>query len=226
MYNYKINVAIDGPAGAGKSTIARLVANSLKYIYVDTGAMYRAVTLKAMQANLKSHQHDEIASLAANLEIVMVPRKEGQQILANGVDITEAIRSQDVNQEVSKIARIEKVRKLLVTKQQNIAASKGVVMDGRDIATHVLPNADVKVYLTASVEERALRRFNEMKDHSVTLEQLEKEITLRDETDKQREISPLVVAEGAVVIDCTHMSISEVVDTILNLCRTKLNREQ
>jgi cytidylate kinase len=222
----KINVAIDGPAGAGKSTIARLVANELGFVYVDTGAMYRVVTLKALQAGLQPHQHAEITKLAEQLNIELIPEHDGQQVLVDGEDVTGEIRSLMVNQHVSEISQNEQVRELLVLKQKKLASSKGVVMDGRDIATHVLPDSEVKIYLTASVEERANRRYKEMTDKSVTLKQLEREISIRDEADKQRKISPLVIANDAKVLDCTHLSISQVVDTILDLCRTKLGREQ
>lgn len=223
----KINVAIDGPAGAGKSTIARLVANKLGFVYVDTGAMYRVVTLKSLQAGLQIHQHTEIAKLAERLNIELIPLQDGQQVRVDGEDVTEEIRSLEVNQHVSKIAQNEQVRKFLVMTQKKIAVSKGVVMDGRDIATHVLPDAEVKIYLTATAEERAKRRYKELKDKStVTLKELEREISIRDEADKQRKLSPLVVAQDARVMDCTDLSISQVVETILNLCRTKMGKEQ
>jgi cytidylate kinase len=223
---HKINIAIDGPAGAGKSTIARLVANALGFIYVDTGAMYRVVTWKSMQAGLQPEQQVEIVQLTKQLNIELIPEDEGQQVKADGEDVTREIRKAGVNSRVSQIAQIEEVRKLLVSKQKQMAASKGVVMDGRDIATHVLPDAEVKVYLTASVQERASRRFKETNDSSSSLEQLEKEISLRDTMDKEREISPLVIAKDAIVLDSTNLSISEVVDYILNLCRTKMTGEQ
>lgn len=219
----KINVAIDGPAGAGKSTIARLVANELKYIYVDTGAMYRVVALKAMQAN--TTEPSEIARLADRLNIELIPSPHGQQVIVDGDDVTDAIRAGEVNKYVSEVAQMAQVRKLLVTKQQAMAAHQGVVMDGRDIATHVLPDAQLKLYLTATVEERARRRYEQMESPQMTLAELEEAIAARDTMDMQREHAPLIVAEDAVVIDSTHMSIEQVVDHILQLCRTKLGGE-
>lgn len=224
--NSKINVAIDGPAGAGKSTIARLVANKLGYIYFDTGAMYRAVTWMTINKGLKLEAEDAIIAMAESLDIQLKPGQSNQQVYVNGTNITDHIRSIQVNQLVSKIAQIEEVRKLLVFKQKQMASGKGAVMDGRDIGTHVLPDAELKIYLTASVEERARRRYKEMDDSTLTMKQLQQEIFERDETDKKRSVSPLIVAEGAVVLDCTHMSIDEVVERILELCRTKLTGEQ
>lgn len=220
----KINVAIDGPAGAGKSTIARLVANALNYIYVDTGAMYRVIALKALQANIT--EPSDIARLADQLDIELVPHQEEQKVLVDGADVTEAIRASEVSSYVSQVAQIAHVRKRLVTKQQAIAAHKGVVMDGRDIATHVIPDAELKIYLTASVQERARRRYKQMNSPDTTLAELEQAIATRDEMDMQREHSPLVVADDAIVIDGTQMTIEQVVDHILKLCRTKLGGEQ
>lgn len=224
--SHKINIAIDGPAGAGKSTIARFVANELGYVYVDTGAMYRAVTLKFLKAGLKLTQINQIIELTSQLNIELIPKQDGQLVFVDGEDLTNTIRSQEVNQNVSELAQLEEVRKLLVSKQKKLANSKGVVMDGRDIGTHVLPDAEIKIYLTASVEERARRRYKEMNKFELTLKQLEKEISSRDEADKHRDISPLIVAQGAHVIDCTYMSITEVVQTIIKRCRTKMGGEQ
>ncbi len=220
---HKLNIAIDGPAGAGKSTVARLVAEALGFVYVDTGAMYRAVTWKALQANLSPEQAESIVELARNMDIRLIPGKTGQRVYVDGEDVTEAIRTPAVNRLVSHIARIAEVRKLLVKKQQEIAASKGVVMDGRDIGTQVLPDAEVKIFLTASAKERAERRYQEMKDSnpSVTLEQLERDIAERDRLDEQRDISPLQRAHDAVLLDTTNMSIPQVVERILELCRTE-----
>ncbi|WP_240903708.1 (d)CMP kinase [Chengkuizengella sediminis] len=223
---HKINVAIDGPAGAGKSTIARLVSNEFGYVYIDTGAMYRAVTLKAMENQIPPNHEGKIVELTKQLDIELIPKKSGQKVIVNGIDLTESIRSNEINQQVSKFAGISKLREILVEKQQQLASSKGVVMDGRDIATHVLPNAEVKIFLTASVEERASRRYDEMLEKTpaltITLEQLKNEISLRDQMDLERTASPLKMAEDAIKIDSTNMTILEVVQTIKELCIKKM----
>ncbi|SEB64956.1 (d)CMP kinase [Paenibacillus sp. GP183] len=220
----KFNIAIDGPAGAGKSTVARMVAGALGFIYVDTGGMYRAVTWKVLQEGLNPEQTADVIAVARRLEIELQPRPDGQQVWVDGVDVTKWIRSAEVNGYVSKIASIGEVRQILVTKQKRLATAKGVVMDGRDIGTQVLPDAELKIFLTASVHKRAERRFKEMQDggdRDATLQQLEQDIARRDQMDQEREISPLVRADDALLIDSTTMSIPEVVDAILGLCRDK-----
>jgi cytidylate kinase len=219
----KLNIALDGPAGAGKSTIARLVAAKLGLIYVDTGAMYRAVTYKAIQSGLTADQPDKIVALAEGMKLDWVTGEQGQRVIVDGEDVTEQIRSIEVNRRVSLISQIAGVRKLLAQMQRKMADRKGVVMDGRDIGTHVLPDADVKVFLTASVQERAKRRYREMQSagQEISLEQLEADIAERDRMDEQREIAPLIRAKDAVLLDCTTLSINEVVDKILSLCRNK-----
>ncbi|AJY77192.1 (d)CMP kinase [Paenibacillus beijingensis] len=219
----RINIAIDGPAGAGKSTVARTVAAQLGYVYIDTGAMYRAVTLSARRAGIDPLDTAALAAHASGLTITLAPGKEGQLVYLNGEDVTAEIRSRDVNLHVSQVAASEKVRSLLVAKQQELAKDKGVVMDGRDIGSCVLPGAELKVFLTASVKERAQRRFIEAGSAlGVTLEQLEKEIAERDRMDEQREFSPLKIAPDAILLDSTSMSINEVADAIVSLSRTKL----
>jgi len=217
----KINIAIDGPAGAGKSTVARMVAESLGFVYIDTGAMYRAVTWKALQSGIASDRRDELVRMAAATRIELAPGENGQQVRVDGRDVTEAIRTGEVSRSVSAIAAIPEIRSLLVAKQQEMAKSKGVVMDGRDIGTHVLPDAELKIFLTASVKERAERRYLEMKakGEPVTLERLEAEIAERDRMDEQREASPLTRAHDAVLIDTTGISVAEVVDRILTLAK-------
>ncbi|GIO30847.1 MULTISPECIES: (d)CMP kinase [Paenibacillus] len=222
--NLKINIAIDGPAGAGKSTIARLVAKELSYIYVDTGAMYRAVTWHMLKAGIKPESAAEVLRHAQAMEIELIPGADGQKVLVDGRDVTPYIRSLEVSGMVSQYAQIEGLRKHLVALQQQMAARKGVVMDGRDIGTTVLPNAELKIFMTASVKERALRRFKELGDaQGVTLEQLEKDISERDRLDAGREISPLRCADDAIVLDTTHMDIPQVVDTIVSYCKTHTN---
>lgn len=219
----RINIAIDGPAGAGKSTVARKVAEQLDYIYIDTGAMYRAVTLSAQRAAIVPQDSEKLSALAKTLEIKLAPGESGQAVFLNGENVTNLIRSREVTLAVSHIAANETVRELLGKLQRQLAASKGVVMDGRDIGSHVLPNAELKIFLTASVQERALRRYKEVSDtQSISLEQLEQEIADRDRLDEQREISPLICAKDAIVLDSTSMSIDEVAAAIVKLSRTKL----
>lgn len=222
----KINIAIDGPAGAGKSTVAREVAKRLHYIYVDTGAMYRAVTWKALRNGLEPSQTREIGKLASTILIQLKPQSDGQHVLIDGEDVTSLLRTQQVNRTVSQIASIKEVRSKLVEIQQGLSKQKGVVMDGRDIGSHVIPDAEVKIYLTASVEERARRRYKEMisqhPENPIDIAKLQKEIQMRDEMDKTREISPLIIPEDAVIIDSTNMSFDRVVNQILLICRKQL----
>lgn len=219
----RINIAIDGPAGAGKSTVARMVAGQLGYVYIDTGAMYRAVTLSAQRLSISAEQEEQLSDMLHKLQIELAPGANGQSIFVNSEDVTQLIRSREVTRQVSYFAASAVVRKVLSTMQRNMAERKGVVMDGRDIGTHVLPDAELKIFLTASVNERALRRFKELPtDQAVTLEQLEKEIAERDALDEQREISPLLKAKDAIELDSSHMTIDEVVGSIVKLSRTKL----
>ncbi|USB34750.1 (d)CMP kinase [Paenibacillus sp. YPG26] len=217
----KINIAIDGPAGAGKSTIARMVAGALAYVYVDTGAMYRAVTWYMLLKGIEPEEEQKVLQTARNMVIELIPGVDGQKVLVNGEDVSDQIRSLAVNAKVSRYAQIEGLRNLLVSLQRQMALRKGVVMDGRDIGTTVLPDAEVKIFMTASVQERARRRYNEIKDTvAITLEQLERDIAERDRLDEEREISPLRRAEDAEFLDTTNMSLSEVSETIISLCRT------
>ena len=222
-YNGRINVAIDGPAGAGKSTVARKVAEKLGYIYVDTGAMYRAVTLAANRSGIEPHESDRLKELVESIHICLKPGEHGQTVLLNEEDVTHAIRSRDVTLRVSQVASHQAVRTRLVDFQRELAALKGIVMDGRDIGTQVLPQAELKVFLIASVQVRALRRYQELKESErIPLNQLEQEIAERDRSDEKREISPLTCAKDAVVLDSTELTIDQVVALILDLSRTKL----
>ncbi|WP_027084982.1 (d)CMP kinase [Cohnella panacarvi] len=212
----RINIAIDGPAGAGKSTVARMVARDLGYIYIDTGAMYRSVTLKALEAGLSMDDDAAVGKLANALDIVLLPGKDGQQVVVNGTDVSSRIRTLDINRNVSYIARLESVRKQMAELQRRMALAKGVVMDGRDIGTHVLPDAELKVFLTATPRERAIRRFKELGDEpGITLEQLEREIAERDRLDQERDIAPLLQAPDARLIDSTGRTIDEVAEQIV-----------
>ncbi|GGI39872.1 (d)CMP kinase [Mammaliicoccus stepanovicii] len=216
----KINIAIDGPAAAGKSTIAKLVAQHFNMIYVDTGAMYRAITLFYIQEN--SEDFDELVK-KINLEIIL---KDGQRVNLNGEDVTERIRENDVTEKVSYVASKEPVRTFLVEEQQKLANQKNVVMDGRDVGTTVLPDAELKIYMIASVEERANRRFkdNELRGIKSDIESLKTDIERRDQYDMNREISPLVKAEDAISIDTTGLSIDEVTNKIIELANVKLTK--
>ena len=214
---FRINIAIDGPAGAGKSTVARKVAAKLSYVYVDTGAMYRAATWDMLRQGIEAGDEAAVLKRLEDIDIELVPGEEGQRVRLSGEDITDEIRSLAVNRTVSRYAQIEGLRAKLSGAQREMALRKGVVMDGRDIGTTVLPDAEVKIFMTATVEERARRRFRELPefDEAITLEQLELEIAQRDELDRNREVSPLVCADDATVLDTTDMTIDEVADAIV-----------
>lgn len=214
---FRINIAIDGPAGAGKSTVARKVASKLSYVYVDTGAMYRAATWDMLRQEIDADDEDAVLQRLDHIDIELVPGEDGQRVRLSGEDVTNEIRSLAVNRTVSRYAQIEGLRAKLSNAQRQMALRKGVVMDGRDIGTTVLPDAEVKIFMTATVEERARRRFRELpeSDEAITLEQLEREIEQRDELDRNREVSPLVCADDATVLDTTSMTIDEVADAIV-----------
>lgn len=219
----RINIAIDGPAGAGKSTVARQVASKLGYVYVDTGAMYRAVTLYAQRNGISAEPSTDLQQLVEHLEIELVPTESGQVVLLQQEDVTGLIRTREVTTQVSYYAANEHVRNHLGELQRELARSKGIVMDGRDIGTHVLPDAELKVFLTASVRERAMRRHKELtSENYIPLEQLEAEIATRDKLDETREIAPLIQANDAILIDSSHMNIKEVTELIVSLSHKKL----
>ncbi|MED4204232.1 (d)CMP kinase [Neobacillus mesonae] len=215
----KLSIAIDGPAAAGKSTVAKIVAERLSYVYIDTGAMYRAITYKAIIENLNLEDEEALLDTLLATEIELLPSENGQLVYLDHKDVTKEIRTSEVTNSVSIVSKHPKVREEMVRRQQSFAKSGGVVMDGRDIGTHVLPNAEVKVFLLASVEERALRRHteNKQKGFPSDLERLKQEISLRDKIDSEREAAPLKKAEDAVEIDTTSLTIPEVVDQIMAL---------
>lgn len=221
-----IAIAIDGPAAAGKSTVAKIVAEKLSCVYIDTGAMYRALTLKAINNQVDLQNEEPLVGLLANTTIKLKQSATGQLVILDTEDVTEAIRSQEVTNNVSYVAMHPEIRREMVARQQALAAHTSVVMDGRDIGTHVLPNAEVKIFLIASVEERAKRRFEEntKKGYNVDLEELKKEIEQRDLIDSQREAAPLIKAENAVEIDTTSLTIEQVADNILNEAYKVLQR--
>ncbi|QOY35870.1 (d)CMP kinase [Anaerobacillus isosaccharinicus] len=210
----KINIAIDGPAGAGKSTVAKLVAEKLEFIYIDTGAMYRALTLKAIENKVDLKNEKELTNLLTNTTIELTTTA---RVFLDEEDVSEQIRSLEVTNSVSFVASHSSVRFEMLDRQRSMAQNGGTVMDGRDIGTAVLPNAQVKVFLSASVDERARRRYEEnvAKGFSTNFEQLKQEIALRDKRDSERETAPLKKAKDAIEIDTTHLSIDEVVSSIL-----------
>jgi cytidylate kinase len=219
----RINIAIDGPAGAGKSTVARLVAGQLGYVYIDTGAMYRAVTYSAQRLAIAANEQEQLGKLMKDIRIRLEPGESGQSVFVDDEEVTDKIRSMDVTRQVSHFAASGIVREVLGRMQRELAERKGVVMDGRDIGSHVLPNAELKIFLTASVRERASRRHRELSGVDVVpLEQLEAEIAERDRLDASREIAPLIQASDAIELDSSGMTIDEVVATIVRLSRTKL----
>lgn len=217
-------VAIDGPAGAGKSTVARQVAERLGLTYVDTGAMYRALAWKALRDGVNIEDEEAVAHLAESITFTLEPTGIG----VNGITLRDEIRTPQVSQLASTVATMPRVRRILVHKQQEIAERQSVVMDGRDIGTHVLPNADVKIFLTASIEERARRRCKELLDKGIPadLESLQEQIRRRDENDRNRAYAPLRQAEDAILIDTTNRSVQEAVEVILQHCRNKLGGEE
>jgi len=223
----KINIAIDGPAGAGKSTISKLLASQLGYIHIDTGAMYRAVGLKVLKNNISPHDSRKIVEIlnSTDIKIKLVDGK--QLVFLDGEDVTEEIRQPEVSMYASDVSKIREVRERLVKMQQDLAKQKGVIMDGRDIGTHVLPNAELKIFLTATAEERAKRRFLELKQkgYDVDYYQLLDEIKKRDQNDMTREFAPLKVADDAIVIDSTSLSIEEVLQKILELINKVIKDE-
>lgn len=214
-----IQVAIDGPASSGKSTIAKKIAKKLAYVYLDTGAMYRAITLLALENNIAAADVEKLKVLAEASEITFEPTKDGQRVLVNGLDQSAEIRTDRISKQVSKYAAVSEVRQVLVEKQRAYTQNgQGVVMDGRDIGTVVLPDAEVKIFLTASAEERGRRRFleNQEKGYSdMNLVDLIEDIKRRDLYDTTREDSPLVPADNAVMLDSSGLTIEEVEDKIL-----------
>lgn len=215
------NVAIDGPAGAGKSTIAKLVAKEMNFIYVDTGAMYRAIALHLLRKGVKITDTDRFAADCQDADVSIQYVDGVQQVLLNGENVSGMIRTEEVGNMASASSVDKTVRAKLLDLQRNLAKENDVVMDGRDIGTNILPNAEVKVYLTATVEERARRRFKELTEKGVEcdIEKIKADIKERDERDMNREIAPLKQAEDAVYIDSSEMGIEEVKETICKLIR-------
>jgi len=214
-------IAIDGPAGAGKSTIAKEVASQLGYVYIDTGAMYRAVAYYCKENSIDWKREEEVIGALKDIKIEIQIINEKQHIYLNKKDITDSIRNEEIASGASTVATYEKVRIELVRLQQELASKTSVVMDGRDIGTHVLPNANYKIFLTASVTERAMRRVQELEQNGqqVELKKIKEDIIKRDYNDSNRKFSPLSKAEDAIIVDTTGKSIKEVTDEVLNIIK-------
>ncbi|MFW6381415.1 MAG: (d)CMP kinase [Bacillota bacterium] len=214
-------IAIDGPAAAGKSTLARAIARQLDFKYLDTGAMYRALTWLALKKNIDLNDPHALSELARNMNLKCLPARNnnGSRILINDREITSQLRIPAIDNNVSKIARVRGVREAMVQIQRQIAAGGKIVMDGRDIGSRVLPDAEYKFFITASLQERAIRRYRELKEKNpeLTLAQVKEDIKKRDHLDKNREVSPLVRAEDARLIDTTELSIEEVVSRVKHI---------
>lgn len=219
----RINIAIDGPAAAGKSTVAKLIARRLSYVYIDTGAMYRALTYRALQCGVDVHDEQALLSLLRDTHIELQPSPQGQLVFVNGEDVTDIIRGEAVTNAVSFVAQHPLVREEMVARQRAMAKG-GVVMDGRDIGTNVLPNAEVKIFLKASVEERARRRHEEniARGFPSDFETLKEEIARRDRLDSERETAPLRKAPDAVEIDTTSLSVEEVAARIMEVVNERI----
>ena len=224
MNTKKIAIAIDGPAGAGKSSISKVVANELGYLYIDTGAMYRGVTWAVLDSHVNVNNQKDVESLLPSLDLTLEPTANACKVFVKGQDVTDLIRQQQINENVSTIASYKGVREYLVERQQAMAAVGGVILDGRDIGSVVLPKAELKIYLTASVDARAKRRWLEVQGTSneQSLEDIKKNVESRDEMDKNRDESPLVCVEDSIVVDSSNMTFDETVEHILHLVQERI----
>ena len=224
MNTKKIAIAIDGPAGAGKSSISKVVANELGYLYIDTGAMYRGVTWAVLDSHVDVKNQKEVEALLPSLDLTLEPTASACKVYVKGQDVTDLIRQKQINENVSTIASYKGVREYLVERQQAMAAIGGVILDGRDIGSVVLPNAELKIYLTASVDARAKRRWLEVQvtSNEQPLEDIKKNVESRDEMDKNRDESPLVCVEDAIVVDSSNMTFDETVKHILHLVQERI----
>lgn len=223
MTNKGVAIAIDGPAAAGKSTVAKKVAKKLNYLYIDTGAMYRALTLKGLDEGIDMNDEVALHQLLKKMTIKLIRKNNEQVVFVNGEDVTDDIRSTRVTNHVTVASKHRLIREEMVKRQRALTEENSVVMDGRDIGTHVLPNAQIKIFLIASVEERAKRRYEENieKGYDSDYEQLKEEIEKRDKHDMERDISPLVKAEDALELDTTSLSIDQVVKKIMEIISDK-----
>lgn len=217
----RLSIAIDGPAGAGKSSAAKILAHRMGYTYLDTGAMYRAVTYEAQRRGLSSEE--EIIAMAEGLDMTVAPGEGHMRVFLGGEEVTAHLRTPQVSEAVSRMAAIPEVRTVMVALQRKLSAEGGTVLDGRDIGTVVLPRADVKIFLTASPHTRALRRYRELGGSAsgFTVEGIEEDIRKRDLMDSTRETSPLTAAADAVHLDNSGMTLEETAEAIMNICREK-----
>ena len=224
MNTHKITVAVDGPAGAGKSSISKIVAKKLGYLYIDTGAMYRSVTWAVLHNHIDVNNQKAVEALLPELELTMEASDDSCKVFIAGQDVTDFIRTPQVNNAVSIVASYKGVRQYLVERQRLMAEAGGVILDGRDIGSVVLPNAELKIYLTASVEARAMRRYLEVKGtvNEQTLEDIKDSVMQRDDMDKNRKESPLIQVEDAVLVDSSEMTFDETVEHILHLVQERI----
>ena len=224
MNTHKIAVAVDGPAGAGKSSISKIVAKKLGYLYIDTGAMYRSVTWAVLHNHIDVNNQKAVEALLPELDLTMEASDDSCKVFIAGQDVTDFIRTPQVNNAVSIVASYKGVRQYLVERQRLMAEAGGVILDGRDIGSVVLPNAELKIYLTASVEARAMRRYLEVKGtvNEQTLEDIKDSVMQRDDMDKNRKESPLIQAEDAVLVDSSEMTFDETVEHILHLVQERI----
>ncbi len=219
-----INIAIDGPGGAGKSTIAKAAAKELGYIYVDTGALYRSVGLYALRKDVKTDSADEVVPLLKEITVELKFIDGSQRVFLNGEDVSEEIRTPEASMAASNVSAIQAVRDFLFDLQRDIAKANNCIMDGRDIGTVVLPDAQVKIFLTASAEERAKRRYIQLteKGQEVNYEDVLKELQERDYQDSHREIAPLKPADDSVIVDTTKINLEQSIDTVVNVIRERI----
>jgi cytidylate kinase len=221
----KIQIAIDGPSGAGKSTMAKMVSKELGILYLDTGAMYRAVALKAIQSGIDTKDSDKLSQMVQDIDISVVYQDGRQLVYLDGEDVSERIRTPDVTVGASNVAVVPAVRMKMVELQQEIAKKNSVVMDGRDIGTYVLPDADVKIFLTASVEDRAKRRYEELQEKGTlkqTFEEVKQDMEYRDNNDSNRDFCPLKKADDAIMLDTTGFPLEKSVGMILDIIKARI----
>lgn len=217
-------VGIDGPAGSGKGTVTKKVANKLGLTNIDTGSTYRCVALETLNKNVSLENKEEIIKIARKIKIEVKTNTEGDKVFLNGTDVTTKIRSKEVTKIVSQVSAIKEVRFHMVELQRELAKGRNVIMEGRDICTYVFPNADIKIYLDASLEERAKRRYKEIKEKNInmTYEEVYENIKERDENDKTKEIGALKLAEDSIIVDTTRLTIDEVVEKVINIIKEKM----
>lgn len=217
-------VGIDGPAGSGKGTVTKQIANKLGLVNIDTGSTYRCVALEVLNRNISLEDKEKIIEVAKDIKIDIESTQDGDIVYLNGKDVTKEIRSKEVTKIVSPVSSIKEVRYVMVDLQRKLAEGKNIIMEGRDICTYVFPNADVKIYLDASIEERAKRRYkeNQEKNIDMTYEEVYENIRKRDENDKAKEIGALKLAEDSIIVDTTNLNIDEVVEKIIEIIEKKI----